>query len=180
MWSLLLKEIETSLRDANQGTAICKSGLHKSAISRIFPDGRLRPGLQCGRPLLVTRATSFAAFLLIGREHETARRYDYVEVAIEEWKIFRVAFLPCNVGVACILGTSSRDGEKLRREVNSRDRSSACARHECRVTGAAGNVEHSLVSADTPDVCHVVGDCLDATGNLVVIPRCPNCAVLLF
>jgi hypothetical protein len=58
-------------------------------------------------------------------------------------------FLPCDVGVACILGTSPRDGEKLRREVNSRDRSSVCARHECRVTGTAGNVEHSLASADS-------------------------------
>src|SRR5437899_913226 len=146
------------------------------------------PDSAFSRPRLDCNATVFArhpcdlvrCLLLIGCEHETARGHDDVEGAIGEWKIFRIAFLPRDVVIACIRGTFPSDGEKPRREVDSRDHGSACAGHECCIPGAAGNVEHPLTGADARASYHMVSDCLDAMGNLVVVSGCPDRPVFLF
>jgi len=81
--------------------------------------------------------------------------------------------------MASFHGTLPRDSEKLRREIQARNGGPTRTRHERGIPGSAGNVEDPLSATDVRAPNHMVGDCLDALGDPIVVPGCPHCPVSL-
>src|SRR6185369_5805275 len=97
-----------------------------------------------------------------------------------EWQILRIAFLPGDVGIAQLRRSLARAAEKLRREVQSCNGGAARTRHQRRVACPARNVEDTFAGTDARAPDDMVGNRLNAPGDLVVVARGPNHAMPLF